>query len=258
MPLLALQREFQDYVLSGRNAILERVEPGRLANHERRLSVYYDAYRSRLVEVLGNDFEALAAVLGQDSFGSACLHYVEATTSEFRNVRWYGGELGPFLSRTPPWSEQPWLADIARFEWTLTVAFDSADAPHVTFEDLAALPGDAWGALAFRLHPSVQLVELRANAPAIRMALDAAQPLPALEFSPEPVSWLVWRKGLSPHFRSLSTPEAWALRAARDAAAFPAICEGLCEWLEQDQAAAAAAAWLRSWVDDEVIADLTL
>jgi hypothetical protein len=71
-----------------------------------------------------------------------------------------------------------------------------------------------------------------------------------------PVSWLIWRRDLSPHFRSLSPPEARALRAARDGEAFPVICEGLCEWIAPEEAAGAAAAWLRTWVDDQLIASL--
>ena len=52
MSLTALQHAFQGYVLQGADGIAERIEPGPLANHRRRLAIYYDAYRLRLVEAL--------------------------------------------------------------------------------------------------------------------------------------------------------------------------------------------------------------
>jgi hypothetical protein len=257
MNLTALQHAFQGYVLHGADGIAERIEPGPLANHRRRLAIYYDAYRLRLVEALGTDFDALVAMMGKDAFESACRAYVEAMPSVFRNVRWYGSGLSAFLREAPPWRERPWLADIAHFEWALTLAFDAADASHVRFTDLSALQGDAWATLGFRLHPSVRTIELRANAPAIRKAVDLGAPAPEPTLADEPLTWLIWRKDLSPHFRSLSKPEAWALHRARDGSSFPAICEGLCDWLAADEAAAAAAGWLRTWVDDQLITALT-
>ena len=171
--LAALQRSFQDYVLQRTETIAERIEPGPRRNSERRLAIYHDGYRLRLIEALGTDYEALAAVMGDDAFRQACWAYVEATPSAFRNIRWYGGGLADFLQSTSPWSEQPWLSEVARFEWALTLAFDAADAGHVGFNELAALPPDAWGAVGFTLHPSVHFIRLRSNAPAARKALDA-------------------------------------------------------------------------------------
>ena len=127
-------------------------------------------------------------------------------------MRWYGAALPDFLRSAAPWSLQPWLAEIARFEWTLTLAFDAPDAPHVAFQDLAALPAEAWGGLAFRLHPSVHLVSLRSNAPAMRKAVDAGADPPPVEMRQEAIDWLVWRKDLTTRFRSLSVPESWALQ----------------------------------------------
>jgi hypothetical protein len=87
--------------------------------------------------------------------------------------------------------------------------------------------------------------------------VDAGTPAPEPKLADEAVTWLVWRKDLSPHFRSLSAPEAWALRSAREGLSFPAICEGLCEWVAAEEAAGTAAGWLRTWVDDQLITALT-
>ncbi len=258
MNLHALQGAFQAYVLHGAAQIGERVAPGRLDNAERRLRIYYDAYRLRLIEALANDYETLRAALGEDAFRAAALAYVEANSSQWRNVRWYGARLPDFLRDTAPWSDRIWLSDIARFEWTLTLAFDAADTPSLTFAELAALPPEAWSALAFSLHASVHLLRLSTNAPAMRKAVDAGIAPPAIEVHDPPVDWLVWRNGLSVSFRSLSAAEHCAVAAVGRGENFPTICEGICAFVAAEEAPALAAGWLRAWVDDGLIAATVL
>ncbi|HEY7758310.1 MAG TPA: DNA-binding domain-containing protein [Burkholderiales bacterium] len=253
MSLRALQDAFQAYVLHGAAPIRERVAPGPLHNAERRLRIYYDAYRLRLIEALASDYETLRAALGEEAFRTAALAYVQANMSQWRNVRWYGARLPDFLRDTAPWSDRVWLSDIAHFEWTLTLAFDAADASRLTFAELATLPPEAWAALAFRLHPSVHLLRLSSNAPAMRKAVDAGAALPAIETYDSPVEWLVWRNSLTVSFRSLPVAERYALVAAQRAKSFPAICEGICAFVPADEAPALAAGWLRTWVDDGLI-----
>jgi hypothetical protein len=72
--------------------------------------------------------------------------------------------------------------------------------------------------------------------------------------APTPVSWLIWRRDFTACFRSLGEAEAWALRAVRDGANFSALCEGMCQWLDPEEAAPHAAGFLRQWVDDQLIA----
>ena len=110
--------------------------------------------------------------------------------------------LPDFLASTQPWQQHPELAEIARFEWTLTLAFDAPEAAALTFDDLAAIPPDAWSTLQLQLHPSLHTLALRSNAPALRTALDAEARLPSIQRHADPVEWAVWRKAGVPHFRS--------------------------------------------------------
>jgi hypothetical protein len=257
MRLETTQQAFQEFILGGATGIRDRIEGDERIDPERRLRIYYDAYRLRLVEVLGSDYEAVRALLGPEAFNEACRAYVEATPSIHRNVRWYGAGFAEFLRVTQPWAQQPIVHELALFEWTLTLAFDAADHSTVRFEDLASLPPQAWPALGFVLHPSIQRVELRTNAPVFRTAADTGEPMPEVAMAEQPRPWLIWRKDLSPHFRSLSESEAWALDTIEEGANFTALCEGLCTWFDPEQAAPQAAALLRQWVDDELISDLT-
>ncbi len=64
------------------------------------------------------------------------------------------------------------------------------------------------------------MIELRANAPAIRKAVESGTTRPEPELADHAATWLIWRKDLTAHFRSLSEPEAWALRAVRGGSSF--------------------------------------
>jgi hypothetical protein len=255
--LIHLQRAFQGYVLRDEAGLTERIGGGERVDPQQRLRIYFDAYRSRLVEALATDYEALRALMGDDAFGSACRAYVEATPSQFRNVRWYGGGLPEYLRVTQPWAKQPMLHEVAVFEWTLTLAFDAPDAPVVRFDELAHMPHPAWPVLGFVLHPSAHLLGLRTNAPSLRKATDAGDPLPKAVVADETKTWLIWRKELTTYFRSLSESESWALAAVKEGANFTTLCEGLCSWFSPDDAAPQAATLLRQWVDDELITDLS-
>ena len=164
-----------------------------------------------------------------------------------------GAGLADYLQATAPWSEQPVLAELARFEWMLTVAFDASDEPALTFAELAALPPDEWPALSFRLHPSVHLLALTSNAPSLRKASDEQAALPDVTYAAKPRHWVVWRKELMSFYRSLDDAEAWALGALNEGADFTALCEGLCDWYKAEHAAPEAARMLRQWVEDGLL-----
>jgi hypothetical protein len=254
--LAELHHEFQSYVLRGEPGVIARIGGAEGIDPRRRLRIYFDAYRLRLIETLAADYEALQALLGSEQFSDACRSYVEETPSVFRNVRWYGAGLAEFLRTTTPWAQQPAVHELALFEWILTLTFDAADHACLRFEELAGLPPSVWPEMSFVLHPSVHLIALRSNAPALRKASDAGEPLPRPTLVDTAIPWLLWRKELTPRFRSLSEPESWALTAIKDGATFAVLCEGLCRWFTAEQAPSEAAALLRRWVDDELMREL--
>jgi len=252
--LHALQGSFQAAVLQGSPDFRSLVEEGPRGHLDARLAIYAEGYRSRLIEAFAPDFEALQSVMGDALFTTLCRQFVDATPSPHRSIRWYAGALPDFLTSTAPWSAHPLLAEMARFEWTLTLAFDAPDDPLLGFDDLAALPSEAWGTLGFRMHPSVHFLDLRHNTAALRKAVDADTDMPAPAPAEHPVTWLVWRRDLEVHYCSLTEPEAWALQAARGGRTFPELCEGLCAWFAPDDVPGQASAWLREWIGDQMLA----
>lgn len=248
---------FQDYVLGAKSGIAAEIAGGNDEFRQARLDIYRDAYRLRLIEVLGSDYPILKSYAGEEWFETIATDYIAAHPSVFRNVRWFGAAFPGFLREQPGHAKRPELADLARFEWTLGLAFDASDQDATGFAEVAAVAPQAWSDLRFRAHPSLHLLDLRTNAVAIWKSVsgDEAQDAPAAVS--EPLVWAIWRKDLSPYFRSLAPDEAWAVSAMRSGSSFGEICAGLCEWVSEEEAAPRAAQLLRGWVDEGWIAGLT-
>jgi hypothetical protein len=256
--LATLEAQFQDNVLTGDPAIDAEIGGDSEEFRNARLAIYRDAYRLRLAEVLGSDYEILHGYLGDEPFDAMARDYIAAHPSTFRNVRWFGGKLADFLRATPPYAAHPVLAELAQFEWTLGLAFDAPDQDAVRFEDVAAVLPEAWAGLRFAPHPGLRILKLRSNAVAIWKAIGNDEAPPQAESLAAPVAWAVWRKRHSPFFRSLEIDEAWALNAMLAQASFGEICSGLCEWNSAEDAAPRAAGMLRGWVEEGWIAGLRI
>jgi hypothetical protein len=254
--LAELQRQFQQFVLGGDFAALRAIEDGPRGKPGPRLAIYHDAYRIRLGSALADTFGTLRAHLGDAAFDTACAHYVETAPSTVRNIRWYGAGLADFLRVTKPYDRRPWLAELAQLDWALVAAFDAADAPAITIDDLASLSAEAWTRIAFTFHPSVQLLQLSTNAPMLRRAADSDEPLPEARALQAATAWLIWRRDRETNYRSLDEVEAAGLEVALAGATFVEICEQAEQRLGAEHATSRAALWLRQWTDERLIGRL--
>ena len=82
----------QERILYGDGAIFVR---GADAGH--RLRIYADAYRLRLVEVLGNDFPATRDALGEEVFAAFVERYLHPHPSTRPSVRHLGSAFADWL-----------------------------------------------------------------------------------------------------------------------------------------------------------------
>lgn len=252
--LASLQRRFLRHVLRPGGAMARAVLATPRADAARRLGVYVDAYRARLVEALANDYPALKRLLGAAGFERMMRQFIAVHPSRHANLRWYGGELAAYLARTQP--RRPLLMELAHFEWALGLAFDAADAEPLSVAALARVPAADWPALRFALHPSARTLRLRSNAPALWRAATRGGRLPRAVRRRAPVSWLVWRKELTPLYRWLEPDEAEALAAAARGSSFAGVCTQLARRIGAQRAPARAAQLLKCWALDGVISGI--
>ena len=252
--LADLQRDLQRHVLDGDAAIAAVVNGTPAVPAATRLGVYSNAYRIRLAEALGDNMPNLRALVGEDEFGAIAARYIDEQPSRFASIRWFGDRLAHELERSHP--EQPWLAELARWEGALAASFDAQDAAPVGIESLGTVAPDDWGDLRLKFHPSVQQLDLSTNAQALFKALadEQSPPAPALLGSTQP--WLLWRQDLKTQYRSLEPAEAAALAVVRGGGTFAEMCEALCEWHEGDEVPLIAAGMLKRWIVEELVVGL--
>ncbi|MGE5625918.1 MAG: DUF2063 domain-containing protein [Bacillota bacterium] len=254
--LLKLEQDFKDCMLGNRLDMRGQVVGNATASAEERVKIYVDGYRLRLLEVLEDNFEGLHTLIGDEEFDRLGRCYIDAHPSTHPSVRWFSRHLAKFLRDTPPYSADPWLAEMAAFEWAQGLAFDAADDPAMELQALAAVPPESWATLRFGFHASLQRLGLAWNVPQAWAAMDAGDAPPKLQALDASLDWLVWRQGITTRWRSLGEDEAWTLDAAREARNFAELCEGLCRWHAPEAVALQAASHLKLWLNDGLISAL--
>ncbi|MGH8584245.1 MAG: DNA-binding domain-containing protein [Gammaproteobacteria bacterium] len=256
LPLRELQRQLQAYVLDGRDDIAREVIATERADAGERLAVYGEAYRLRLLEALETDYPALRGLMGAADFARLGATYIADHPSQHYSIRYFGQALAGLLTGHPEYAEQPWLAELARFEWLLGEAFDAAGTEPLAAATLARLPADRWPLLRLNLVPSFRRLALRWDVPAIWKAVDAHQPTEDPRRYERPTIWIIWRQGLRNYFRSLEQAEAAVIEEVSYGRPFADLCTALCAWLPEEAVAAQAAAYLRRWIGEGLIAGL--
>jgi hypothetical protein len=255
-PLKGLQADFKSFLLRGDERMLERVVGSANVSAPRRLAIYYDAYRLRLIEALDSNCPILHAWMGDDEFEQLGLTYLEAHPSTHFSIRYFGDRLSEYLASAENYRGKPYLAEMAALEWAMSEAFDAPDSPVVGLDAMASIPPEAWPEMRMALHASVRRLDLRWNVPTIWKAIkeEQAPGEPAAGEWPQP--WLVWRQDLKIFFRSLSVDEAWAIDAVRKGETFASICEDLVEWIDAQNVALHAAGLLKRWMIDGMIVNI--
>ncbi len=254
--LAELQAEFQSFLLGQGGGIERMIVGSERAAAEERLAVYADAYRLRLLEVLEEDFPGLKGLLGAEAFRVLGLAYIDAHPSNHPSVRWFGRHLARFLRESPAYRDRSELAEMAAFEWAQGEVTDAADSPAVSVEALAALAPGSWPEMRIVFQAALRRLDLVCNVPTLWGAFREGETPPALERAERPVWWLLWRKGIEVHWRSLDDDERLALDAARAGSAFGVICEELYERTGDAQVPLRAAGFLKQWATDGLIARL--
>jgi hypothetical protein len=253
--LAKLQADFQAYIFDNVKgaAFKSQIIDDKKVGVKKRLGIYYDAYRLRIIEALSQAYPNLKNLLGDALFDKTARAYIDLYPSTYRNMRWVGDKMSAHLAKTL--TKHPIAAEMATFEWALGLAFDATDAPILTLQDLAEIPPENWADLHFKFHPSVQLLALKWNVLLTWQALNAEETPPVAAQINEPC--VVWRKELNSHYRSVDLAEYAAIQQLMAGASFGELCEKLQENTSEEQAdnesMAQAAQYLAGWLNEGLI-----
>jgi hypothetical protein len=152
------QQRFSAGILSDDlSGIRPRVRPGRFGA-ERHLQVYRNNVYAGLADALEAIYPVIARLVGADCFRGCGYRYARRFPPTGGNLHDFGERFAEFLASFEPVRTLDYLPDVARLEWSWHRAFHAADSAPLALDALAKIaPGD-YGALRFRLHPSVRLL----------------------------------------------------------------------------------------------------
>lgn len=95
LDLAQLQSEFQSYLIGDKNSTTfsTRIIDDAKVGVNRRLAIYFDAYRLRIIEALATAYPKLKALLGDDLFNRIAREYIDEFPSTYQNMRWVSGNM---------------------------------------------------------------------------------------------------------------------------------------------------------------------
>ncbi|HJY76325.1 MAG TPA: DNA-binding domain-containing protein [Burkholderiales bacterium] len=159
--LLELQRSFSAALLSESVQDVARhiLEDGFSAAE--RLRIYRNTCRSTLVATLRMTYPAVDRLVGSEFFDAAAGRYVARCPAATAYLNQYGHDFAQFLAGLPSANSVPYLADVARFEWALSVAANAEDTPVLEAGALLSVARESHARLCFVPHPSVTFLALR-------------------------------------------------------------------------------------------------
>ncbi|MFH1724964.1 MAG: DNA-binding domain-containing protein [Elusimicrobiota bacterium] len=123
--LLELQRDFAASLRKPepRASTLEAIVPGGRLSPEQALGVYRSSYVAQLTEALGETFEGVWRVLGDEDFFRVSREYVAGHPSKSPNLSDYGFDFPAYLARQRDFDDLPFLRELGEFEWDFKELF---------------------------------------------------------------------------------------------------------------------------------------
>jgi hypothetical protein len=181
MTTLAKQQAILSRVLQERpQASAEENEAASIAAGNDRLSplemieIYRDQYWLRHRDCLREDFASIEHVLtkekGDDAFDALARAYLAKHPSPSFSLRDLGEHMITFLQTTEPWSNDPFLAELAKVEWAFVEAFDGPDAPPFDPKSIEGRGEDEWPNAKLVFHPALKRLTLQTPAHDYRLA----------------------------------------------------------------------------------------
>lgn len=158
-----------------------------------RFNVYRNNYRITLHNALRTTFTVIERLVGADFFAALANAFVERHPPHSPIMSQYGDAFPAFLDDFAPLSEFPYLADVARVEYSRVQAYHADDGAGFALHDPAAAT-TALGRPS-RLHPSVSIIASAFPVHAIWLAQSEDDDLTQTQWLAETA--LVWRHGAS-------------------------------------------------------------
>lgn len=138
--------------LIGKGPVPDAYRPAGKLSLEAAFAVYQNAYIARLTETLGDTFEDVWKVLGDELFLETCKDFIRTHPSENYNLSDYSVHFSDFLRIHPVTEEFPFLPDLAFMGWIQKETFNAPMSEGLAGEQLLAVLSEQDGKAQFVEH----------------------------------------------------------------------------------------------------------
>ncbi len=151
--------EVQELFGVSSDSLEELLVPSKTLTPLERIGVYSSMYPLRMRSALSVDYPVLKETLGEHHFNHLVDEYVQVHPSRHPNLNQLGRHLPVYLKSRKDMEDNQFLAELAELELAITYAFDAAESPPLSVDDLTGLPPERWADAIF--HP-IEALQLRA------------------------------------------------------------------------------------------------
>jgi hypothetical protein len=205
--LRSLQAQFRAASHRGASPALAAVVIGAGLAPARRLRIHHNHLRATLTDALAATFPTVDKLVGRDFFVALARDFIAVEPPRAPCLFEYGADFPAFVGAHRACRALPYLADVARFDWLVNVAYHAPDRPALGPERLAAIAPDACGAVVLAPHPATGLLVSPYPLLDIWRVARAGDDAPEVDLDAGGVRLLVYRTGLDVAWRALSAAE---------------------------------------------------
>jgi hypothetical protein len=160
MPALPdLQADFASFLAGGDGEPMAAAVVGDSIGARARLRIYRHHVRHSLTTALAATFPTVQALVGESFFAGMARGYIEANMPQQPVLSEYGAGLADFIADFEPARGLPYLADTARLDWAMNVAFHTDPGPALDAAALTAVPTEQLPSLNLRLVQGATLIQ---------------------------------------------------------------------------------------------------
>ena len=221
-----------------------------------RTLIYSNGYKVRIHEALGEVYETIQMILGEEAFEKLAYEYADHYPSRYYNLSHTGQHLAEFVRKEPLWLKQyPFLKDLAQFEWQASKAFHAHDQPAVDLMKLSKIPMESWEKATFVFQPSISIVESKWPLLRLWKAQKEKTSVAKIEPSKQSEYFLIGRQAYQIRCESLDEKQFQLIQALLRGLDLGAALEKLAEDSD-DKEPYPVMEWFARWAQDGLIIDV--
>jgi hypothetical protein len=203
-----LQKAFAGYLAGGDGSELALNVRGDSIPAAARLRIHRHHVQQSLASALAATFPTVQTLVGGEIFGAVATAFVAGSLPGQPVLAEYGAAFPDFVRGYGPLQDLPYLADVARLDWALNVAFYSPDGPRLSATALQDMAPDQLVDLTLDLAPGSALVRSTYPIDRIWQACQPDSDDAPVDLAEGGASLLVLRGGDDATFVALDAAEA--------------------------------------------------